>query len=40
MLAGTDISPPQLDEFIVADDAPVRGRELAALGWTEADLEF
>ena len=38
MLAGTNIAPPQLDEFIVSDDARFRAKELAAFGWTEADL--
>lgn len=38
MLAGTSVKPPQLDEFIVRDDAPHRTAELAALGWTEADM--
>ena len=40
MLAGTAIKPPQLDEFIVADDARVRAEELAAFGWDEATLGF
>jgi uncharacterized damage-inducible protein DinB len=38
MLSGTAVAPPQLDEFIVADDAVVRAADLAALGWTERDL--
>jgi uncharacterized damage-inducible protein DinB len=38
MLAGTSVRPPQLDEFIVADDARFREGELAALGWTETRL--
>jgi Holliday junction DNA helicase RuvB len=38
MLAGTTVKPPQLDEFIVADDGRFRGDELAALGWSEEDL--
>ncbi|PDT01235.1 damage-inducible protein DinB [Rhizobium chutanense] len=38
MLAGTSVAPPQLDEFIVADDARFRGSELAALGWSEETL--
>ncbi|WHO74333.1 DinB family protein [Rhizobium sp. BT03] len=38
MLAGTSVAPPQLDEFIVADDARFRGRELAGLGWSEETL--
>ncbi len=40
MLSGTRLKPPQLDEFIVGDDAPVRKKELQALGWTETDLLF
>ncbi|MCD7058474.1 DinB family protein [Pelagibacterium xiamenense] len=40
MLAGTAMKPPQLDEFIVADDAIWRAGELAAFGWTEDTLEF
>lgn len=40
MLAGTSVTPPQLDEFIVSDDAKFRPGELAAFGWTEADLGF
>jgi uncharacterized damage-inducible protein DinB len=38
MLSGTSVAPPQLDEFIVADDARFRGRELADLGWSEETL--
>ncbi|MBN8949422.1 MULTISPECIES: DinB family protein [unclassified Rhizobium] len=38
MLAGTSVAPPQLDEFIVADDARFRGEELRALGWDETKL--
>ena len=38
MLAGTSVAPPQLDEFIVADDARFRGREVAELGWSEEKL--
>jgi uncharacterized damage-inducible protein DinB len=39
MLAGTSIKPPQLDEFILGDgDAEARVAEMAALGWTEADV--
>lgn len=38
MLSGTSIKPPQLDEFITGDDAPARIEEMAALGWSEADL--
>ncbi|EJT04144.1 DinB family protein [Rhizobium sp. CCGE 510] len=38
MLSGTSVAPPQLNEFIVADDARFRGRELAELGWSEKKL--
>ena len=36
MLAGTRIAPPQLDEFLMPSDAPLRSAEMAALGWDEA----
>jgi uncharacterized damage-inducible protein DinB len=32
MLAGTAVAPPQLDEFFLAQDAPLRAAELDALG--------
>ncbi|EJZ18432.1 DinB family protein [Rhizobium sp. Pop5] len=38
MLASTSVAPPQLDEFIVADDARFRGREVANLGWSEEKM--
>jgi uncharacterized damage-inducible protein DinB len=38
MLAGTSVKPPQLDEFIVGDDATARAGEMAELGWSEAEL--
>lgn len=38
MLAGTKVPPPQLDEFFSAGDASLRAPDLAALGWTEADV--
>lgn len=38
MLSSTTVAPPQLDEFIVGDDAAARAADMAALGWTEADL--
>lgn len=38
MLAGTRIKPPQLDEFVMPSDARFRVADLAALGWSEADL--
>ncbi|WP_454687022.1 DinB family protein [Agrobacterium leguminum] len=40
MLSGTALKPPQLDEFIVGDDAKARKDEMDALGWTETDLMF
>lgn len=39
MLAGTSVQPPQLDEFVMRDDAPHRAAELSALGWTEAAMD-
>jgi uncharacterized damage-inducible protein DinB len=38
MLSSTAIAPPQLDEFLMASEAHLRRDDLAALGWTEADL--
>lgn len=38
MLAGTSVKPPQLDEFIVGDDAQARAVEMAELGWSETEL--
>jgi len=38
MLSATSVAPPQLDEFIVDDDARFRGGEIAALGWSEERL--
>lgn len=38
MLSGTAVKPPQLDDFLLPSDAAVRQADLAALGWTEADL--
>jgi len=38
MLSGSSVAPPQLDEFIVDDDARFRGGEIAALGWSEEML--
>ncbi len=36
MLAGTAVAPPQLDEFFLAEDAPLRRAELEALGLNDA----
>jgi uncharacterized damage-inducible protein DinB len=38
MLSGTAVAPPQLDEFLLASDAPLRVADLRALGWSEATL--
>ncbi len=38
MLAGTDVAPPQLDEFLMPSEAHLRVADLHALGWTEATL--
>jgi uncharacterized damage-inducible protein DinB len=35
MLSATSVSPPQLDEFFPAGEAPLRAAEFAELGWTE-----
>ena len=35
MLAGTPVKPPQLDEFFMSDEAPLRADEFKAFGWTE-----
>jgi uncharacterized damage-inducible protein DinB len=36
MLAGTNAKPPQLDEFFMTEEAPLRAEEFKTLGWTEA----
>jgi len=38
MLAGTQVKPPQLDEFIMRADAPFRVMDMSALGWTEREV--
>ena len=40
MLSGSSIEPPQLDEFIVGDDADARKDEMTTLGWSEEELMF
>ena len=35
MLSATGVSPPQLDEFFAAEEAPLRAAEFAELGWGE-----
>src|SRR6478752_4330052 len=34
MLSATKVSPPQLDEFFAAGEAPLRAAEFAELGWS------
>ena len=38
MLAGSAAAPPQLDEFLMPSDAPLRSADMAALGWREQDV--
>jgi uncharacterized damage-inducible protein DinB len=38
MLAGTTVKPPQLDEFFLTAEAPLRADELTALGLRETDI--
>lgn len=38
MLSGTDVAPPQLDEFFCANEAHLRASELAELGYAEAEI--
>jgi uncharacterized damage-inducible protein DinB len=38
MLSGTDVPPPQLDEFFSIAEAPLRAAEFRELGWTEAEI--
>ena len=38
MLSSTSVSPPQLDEFLMPSDAPLRVADMQALGWSEGDL--
>jgi uncharacterized damage-inducible protein DinB len=38
MLAGTDVPPPQLDEFFMTDEALLRADEFKAFGWSEAGV--
>ena len=36
--AGTAVTPPQLDEFLMPSEAHLRHADVAALGWTEASM--
>jgi uncharacterized damage-inducible protein DinB len=38
MLAGTAVKPPQLDEFLMPSDAPLREADMRAMGWTETAI--
>jgi uncharacterized damage-inducible protein DinB len=38
MLAGTSVEPPQLDEFYCANEAPLRARDFAELGFSEEEI--
>lgn len=38
MLAGTNVKPPPLDEFLMPSEAHFREADLKAVGWTEASL--
>ena len=38
MLAGTHVKPPQLDEFIMRVDAPLRVSDMSSLGWIEREV--
>jgi uncharacterized damage-inducible protein DinB len=38
MLAGTDVTPPQLDEFFCANEAQLRADELAEIGLSETSI--
>jgi uncharacterized damage-inducible protein DinB len=39
MLSGTSAKPPQLDEFLMPSDAQFRAADMAALGWSEAEVD-
>ena len=38
MLSGTNVPPPQLDEFFSSAEAPLRAAEFDELGWTERTI--
>jgi uncharacterized damage-inducible protein DinB len=38
MLAGTAVAPPQLDEFMMPSEAHLRGPDMQAFGWDEAQV--
>jgi uncharacterized damage-inducible protein DinB len=38
MLAGTAVKPPQLDEFLMPSEGHLRVADMAAVGWSEAEV--
>lgn len=38
MLSDTAVKPPQLDEFFMTEEAPLRAAEFERLGWTEEGI--
>ena len=38
MLSATAVAPPQLDEFLMPSDAPLRNADMTELGWRESDV--
>ncbi len=38
MLAGTQVKPPQLDEFFCANEAALREDDLRELGFSEQEI--
>lgn len=38
MLSGTSVKPPQLDEFLLPSDAPLRREDMRELGWDEGAI--
>jgi uncharacterized damage-inducible protein DinB len=38
MLSGTNVAPPQLDDFFCANDAPLRVADFQALGFSESAI--
>ncbi len=38
MLSGTQVPPPQLDEFLMASEGHLRTAEMQQLGWREEDV--
>jgi uncharacterized damage-inducible protein DinB len=37
MLSGTNVKPPQLDEFLLRSDSFLRVMDMSALGWSETE---